>query len=140
MDTVEAKTNSRSGFPALFITWLVIAILVILVVCIPIFWFMAIFTRHCSLSRVFKSNSTFCEPFKPSAPSPHTDPLQVTHDLVDDSPISMDAKMQELENKMEKVDEKQYNEKKDLHALLKKIPNNKARQAHEIDREFLDNQ
>ena len=44
---------------------------------------------------------------------------------------------------MEDMDEKQYDEKKDIRAVLKHIENNvanKARQAPEIDRNFQDDQ
>ena len=57
--------------------------------------------------------------------------------------MSMEEKMKELEDKLEEVDEKQYSEKKDPSDILKRIENNivfKARKAHELDQEFVDNQ
>ena len=57
--------------------------------------------------------------------------------------MSMEEKMKELEDKLEEVDEKQYSEKKDLSDVLKRIENNvafKAKKAHELDQEFMDNQ
>ena len=63
--------------------------------------------------------------------------------MEEEPPIYMEAKMQELEDKMEEVDEKQYNEKKDLFDVLRRIESNvanKARQAHELDQDFIDNQ
>ena len=64
---------------------------------------MAIFNHHCNFGRLFKTNSMLCEPFRPIAPTPCANPLQVTHDLEEEPPISMEAKMQELEDKMEEV-------------------------------------
>ena len=51
--------------------------------------------------------------------------------------------MQELEGKLKEVEEKQYNKKKDLRDVLKRIENNvanKVKQAHELDQDFIDNQ
>ena len=51
--------------------------------------------------------------------------------------------MQELEDKMEEVDEKQYNKKKDLCDVFRRIESNnanKVRQAYELDWDFVDNQ
>ena len=50
--------------------------------------------------------------------------------------------MKEFEDKLEEVDKKQY-KKKDLSDVLKRIESNvalKAKKAHYLDNEFIDNQ
>ena len=137
LDTVEMTVDPKSKYPYSLITCLMIAALITLCICIPFVRLMAVFNRHCRFMIFFRSNSTFC----PS--TPHPDPPHVTDDMEEQPAISMEEYWKELEDKAEVVDKRMFKEKKDLSDVLKRIRDNtavKAREAHRLDQEFVDEQ
>ena len=112
LDTMEMTVDPKSKYPYSLITWLMIAALITLCICIPFVRLMAVFNRHCRFMIFFRSNSTFC----PS--TPHPDPPHVTDDMEEQPAISMEDYWKGLEDKPEVVDEKKVKEKRDLSKIL----------------------
>ena len=137
VDTVETTTDPNSKLPYSLITWLVIAALIILCLCNPFIRIISIFNRHCRFMRFFRSSSTLC----PSIP--HQDPPHTTDDVEEKPAVLMEEYWKGLEDKLEVVDKKKVKEKKDLSDILQRIRESsavKAKEAHRLDQEFVEDQ
>ena len=68
VDSMDASTEGKSRFPASLMMFIVIACVVTIIICIPIIRLLSSLTRHCGLTKIFKSQSQICETFLPSNP------------------------------------------------------------------------
>ena len=107
VDTVEVTADPKSKFPYSLITWLVIAALITLCICILFVRFVSVFNRHCRFMRFIRSNSTIC----PS--TSHQDPPHPRDDMEEQPAVSMEEYWKELEDKPEVVDKRKVKEKKE---------------------------
>ena len=137
MDTVEMTVDPKSKLPLSLITWLLIAALVTLCLCVPFLRAFTIFNCHCGICRFFGSKSAMC-PSISHHNTPHT-----IEDVDEQLAISMDEYWRGMDDKSEVMNETITKEKRDIGDIVQRIRESaaiKAAEAHRLDQEYTNDQ